>query len=56
MHQLYQDAMSVGRVFGKPDIFTSNPNWPEMLSELKPFGHYRIDQIFFNARFKKNRY
>ena len=39
-HQLYQDAMSV---FGKPkDIFICNPNWPEMLSELKPFEtlHY----------------
>lgn len=33
MHQLYQDAMSIVRQFGKPDLFitfTCNPNWPEI--------------------------
>jgi hypothetical protein len=39
MHQLYQDAMSMLRVFGIPHIFitfTCN-NWPEIFSELRPF-------------------
>ena len=33
MQQLYQDAMSIVRRFGKPDLFitfTCNPNWPEI--------------------------
>lgn len=37
MHQLYQDAMSIVRKFGKPDLFitfTCNPNWPEIKSAL----------------------
>lgn len=37
MHQLYQDAMSVVRAFGKPDLFktmTCNPNLPEKQNEL----------------------
>lgn len=37
MHQLYQDAMSVVRVFGKPDLFltmTCNPQWEEIKQEL----------------------
>ncbi|CAF0909478.1 unnamed protein product [Brachionus calyciflorus] len=37
MHQLYQDAMSVVRAFGKPDLFitmTCNPHWPEIKQEL----------------------
>jgi hypothetical protein len=40
MQQLYQDAMSVIRKFGKPDLFitfTCNPNWPDIKNELK---HY----------------
>ena len=40
MTQLYLDAMSIIRTFGKPDLFitfTCNPNWPEILIELKPF-------------------
>lgn len=39
MHQLYQDAMSVVRAFGKPDLFitmTCNPKWPEIQKELLP--------------------
>jgi hypothetical protein len=40
MEQLYQDAMACMRVHGKPDLFvtfTANPNWPEVLCELKKF-------------------
>jgi hypothetical protein len=39
MNQLYQDSMALVRKFGKPDLFitmTSNPNWPEILHELRP--------------------
>ncbi len=39
MNQLYQDSMALVRKFGKPDLFitmTCNPNWPEILHELKP--------------------
>jgi len=37
MHQLYQDAMSIIRSYGKPDLFitfTCNPKWPEITSAL----------------------
>ncbi|CAF0889926.1 unnamed protein product, partial [Brachionus calyciflorus] len=37
MHQLYQDAMSVVRAFGKPDLIitmTCNPKWPEIQKEI----------------------
>ncbi|KAG2194274.1 hypothetical protein INT47_009684 [Mucor saturninus] len=37
MRQLYQDAMSIVRHFGKPDLFvtfTCNPTWPEISSAL----------------------
>ena len=37
MHQLYQDAMSIVRKFGKPDLFitfTCNPNWSEIKNAL----------------------
>jgi len=37
MHQLYQDAMSIIRAFGKPDLFitfTCNPKWNEITSAL----------------------
>ena len=36
--QLYQDAMSIIRAKGKPDLFitiTCNPKWPEITNELK---------------------
>jgi hypothetical protein len=39
MNQLYQDSMALIRKFGKPDLFitmTCNPNWPEILHELRP--------------------
>jgi hypothetical protein len=39
MLNLFQDAMSIVRKFGKPDLFitiTCNPKWPEILAELKP--------------------
>ncbi|KAG2192401.1 hypothetical protein INT47_012468 [Mucor saturninus] len=37
MRQLYQDAMSIVRHFGKPDLFitfTCNPTWPEITNSL----------------------
>ena len=37
MAQLYQDALSIVRRFGKPDYFitfTCNPKWPEIQREL----------------------
>ena len=37
MHELYQDAMSIIRSYGKPDLFitfTCNPKWPEITAEL----------------------
>jgi hypothetical protein len=37
MHQLYQDAMSIIRAFGKPDLFitfTCNPKWSEITTAL----------------------
>ena len=39
IQQLYQDAMSIVRNFGKPDLFitfTCNPQWPEIQSALLP--------------------
>jgi hypothetical protein len=39
MNQLYQDSMALVRKFGKPDLFitmTCNPNWLEILHELRP--------------------
>ena len=39
MHQLYQDAMTIVRSAGKPDLFitfTCNPSWPEITAELLP--------------------
>ena len=39
MQQLYQDAMSIVRRYGRPDLFitfTTNPNWPEIQEELLP--------------------
>lgn len=39
MHQMYQDAMALVRVHGKPDLFitfTCNPNWEEIQSALLP--------------------
>ncbi|CAC5401647.1 unnamed protein product [Mytilus coruscus] len=37
MHEQYQDAMSIVRRYGKPDLFitfTCNPKWPEILHSL----------------------
>lgn len=39
MNARYQDAMSIVRSLGHPDLFitiTCNPNWPEITSALKP--------------------
>lgn len=46
MQQLYQDAMAITRVYGKPDFFitfTANPSWPEIQRELKP-GRKPVDR------------
>ncbi|MCP4493928.1 MAG: hypothetical protein GY820_42505, partial [Gammaproteobacteria bacterium] len=39
MQQNYQDAMTIVRKFGKPDLFitmTCNPRWPEIVDNLLP--------------------
>lgn len=39
MYQNFQDAMTIVRTYGKPDMFinfTANPNWPEILQHLLP--------------------
>jgi len=39
MNRLYQDFMALVRKFGNPNLFitmTCNPNWPEILHELRP--------------------
>ena len=54
MLQLFQDAMSCFRTYGKPDLFitfTTNPMWPEILNELKEFESpndrpYLISRVF----------
>ena len=59
MAQLDQDAMSIMRVQGKPDIFvtiTTNPNWIEIQNELLPHetSNDRPDLItrVFNLKLK----
>lgn len=59
MMQLFQDAMSCIRYYGKPDLFitfTTNPMWPEILRELKKFekSNDRPDLIsrIFNLKLK----
>lgn len=40
MSNLYQNAMAVVRVMGKPDLlitFTCNPEWPEIVENRKPY-------------------
>jgi hypothetical protein len=57
MNQLYQDAMSVVRALGKPDLFitmTCNPKWVEITNELKPFQDSN-DRLHLIVRvFRKN--
>lgn len=39
MLNLFHDSMAIVREFGKPDLFvtvTCNPEWAEILAELKP--------------------
>ncbi len=63
MNQLYHDSMALVRKFGKPDLFitmTCNPNWPEILHELRPGEEAndrpdltsRVFNMKFNALFK----
>jgi hypothetical protein len=52
MSQLYQDAISIVRKFGKPDLFvtfTCNPLWPEIQRELL-FGQTAADRPDLCAR------
>ena len=60
MNQLYQDAMSIIRKYGKSDLFitfTCNPEWIEIKRELKPFQkpNDRPDLIarVFNLKMKE---
>jgi hypothetical protein len=57
MAQNYQDAMSIVRKFGKPDLFvtfTCNPNWREIVSSLL-YGQKPQDRPDIVARvFKQN--
>ena len=59
MEKLFQDAMACIRTHGKPDLFvtfTTNPKWPEIISELKPYqeSNDRPDLItrVFNLKLK----
>ncbi|KAH8964332.1 hypothetical protein BDL97_04G060700 [Sphagnum fallax] len=52
MNQLYQDSMAFVRKFRKPDLFitmTCNPNWPEILHELR-IGEEANDRLDLTSR------
>jgi hypothetical protein len=52
MNQLYQDSMAFVRKFEKPDLFitmTYNPNWPEILHELRR-GEEANDRLDLTSR------
>jgi hypothetical protein len=52
MNQLYQDSMAFVRKFGKLDLFitvTCNPNWPEILHELRR-GEETNDRLDLTSR------
>eukprot|EP00794_Sanderia_malayensis_P002159 gene2159-biopygen1933 len=54
MQQNYQDAMTIVRKHGKPDIFltfTANPNWQGVLDNLLPNRSHKIDQTLSHASF-----
>eukprot|EP00794_Sanderia_malayensis_P021398 gene21398-biopygen17176 len=60
MQQNYQDAMTIVRKHGKPDIFltfTANPSWQEILENLlpkqKPQDRPDIVTCVFNLKFKE---
>eukprot|EP00794_Sanderia_malayensis_P012473 gene12473-biopygen9941 len=60
MQQNYQDAMTIVRKHGKPDIFqtfTANPNWQDILDNLlpnqKPQDQPDIVTRVFNLKFKE---
>ena len=43
LQQLFQDGMAVIREYGKPDFFitvTCNPQWPEIVEELKDIKNH----------------
>uniref|UniRef100_A0A0K0EGY7 Helitron_like_N domain-containing protein n=1 Tax=Strongyloides stercoralis TaxID=6248 RepID=A0A0K0EGY7_STRER len=48
MQQLYQDAISIVRKYGRPDLFitmTCNPKWPEIKKALGEFKDYKLESI-----------
>lgn len=52
MQENYEDAMSIVRALGKPDLFitfTCNPLWPDIQQELE---HYEV--YFFLDPYKLN--
>ena len=52
LHQAYLDSMCIVARFGKPDFFitmTANPNWPEVLANLRP-GESAADRPDLVAR------
>lgn len=52
--QLYMDAMSLPKKFGKPDLFitlTCNPNWPEIRNALPPHSHWKHHMDIVNRVF-----
>eukprot|EP00794_Sanderia_malayensis_P020808 gene20808-biopygen15344 len=60
MQQNYQDAMTIVRKHGKPDIFltfTANPNWQDILDNLLPNQNPQdrpdIVARIFNLKFKE---
>ncbi|KAG2191246.1 hypothetical protein INT47_012402 [Mucor saturninus] len=58
MSQLYQDAISIVRRFGKPDFFitfTCNPTWPEIQNELL-YGQTAADRPDLCARVFRLKY
>ena len=53
MQQLFQDAMAIVRVCGKPHLFitmTCNPDWPEIVAEVKATGGTVLDRPDVVAR------
>ena len=58
-HARFQDAMSIVREYGKPDLFitmTCNPKWPEIQEAMKMFPHmtsYDCPDIICRVSFTK---
>ena len=59
MQQAYQDAMTIVKKFGKPDLFitfTCNPNWIEITRNLLLNQNYsdRVDLVTRVFKLKLN--